>query len=475
MSIVDGINQDPLQLDTRVDARGKPNVRASLPVPVTLFVISLILPIFINLGTLRMPPYRFVLLIMLVPLLVKWLTGKAGRIMVADICIVLLSLWSGLAFFVNHNLSIAVEPAGVIVIESMGAYLLGRCYVRSPEDFRAISRLWFIVVLVLAPFAIVETITSRSPIIDFVGAFVETYGMNENEPRLGFERVQGPFQHPLLYGVFCGSAVGVTYYVLGYGKTFLARLGPTLAIFFTGFLAVSSGPLSAQLAQTLIIGWDKALAQIKQRWWIFVMLILAAYVTVDLLSSRTPFEVFTSYLALNPTTAYGRIIIFRYGWETVMNHPLFGIGFHAWTEKPWWLGDSVDMFWLSHAMQKGILVGFLYLISLFLVVIATIRRSGLDERTSAYRLGFVTTMMGFFIAGWTTHFWGPTYVFYLFLLGSGAWISQYKPPDESEQSIENDELFKKQKVSVQSLPSPIIGSLENPGQQQRLAKTAPPA
>ena len=35
-------------------------------------------------------------------------------------------------------------------------------------------------------------------------------------------------------------------------------------------------------------------------------------------------------------------------------------------------------------------------------------------------------MTAFFMVGWTVHFWGATYVLFLFLLGSGVWILDAK-------------------------------------------------
>jgi hypothetical protein len=34
------------------------------------------------------------------------------------------------------------------------------------------------------------------------------------EPRMGLERTFGPFDHPILYGVFCASAFSLAYFVV---------------------------------------------------------------------------------------------------------------------------------------------------------------------------------------------------------------------------------------------------------------------
>ena len=37
--------------------------------------------------------------------------------------------------------------------------------------------------------------------------------------RFGFERAQVLFEHPILFGVFCASALGLSWYVLGYQRS----------------------------------------------------------------------------------------------------------------------------------------------------------------------------------------------------------------------------------------------------------------
>ena len=37
-------------------------------------------------------------------------------------------------------------------------------------------------------------------------------------------------------------------------------------------------------------------------------------------------------------------------------------------------------------------------------------------------------MTGFFLVGWTVHFWMATYVLFMFLLGSGMWLLEPELP-----------------------------------------------
>jgi hypothetical protein len=252
------------------------------------------------------------------------------------------------------------------------------------------------------------------------------------EPRLGLNRAQGPFPHQIHFGVFFLLLSGVVYYVLGYGKRWISRLGGMLAIAFLGALSLSSGPLVALMAQLNIIVWDGLMQSLRQRWYILSGLSVLGFITVDFLSNRTPFHVVIEYLALNKETAYNRIRIWEFGTDNIFANPWFGIGFNQW-EKPFWMSDSVDMFWILPAMRHGVIVWFLWLLLFFSIFIAVISRHELTERVNWYRTGYLVTMFGMFMAGWTVHYWDITYVYFMFLLASGVWILDWDGKEDSEQ------------------------------------------
>src|SRR5262245_65876379 len=68
--------------------------------PVALFLIALIIPWVFYFGPLRMAVYRIVLLVIVVPCLVMWMAGKAGRIRIADIVLLLYCFWATLSLIV---------------------------------------------------------------------------------------------------------------------------------------------------------------------------------------------------------------------------------------------------------------------------------------------------------------------------------------------------------------------------------------
>lgn len=403
-----------------------------------LFVLSLIVPLSMNIGSVRLSFYRIILLILFIPGLYLLLSGRAGRIRLADISVMLICLWSGIALVAVHGFAPMVETIGILIVETLGAYLVGRCFIRTPETFHSMVRLFFIIGMVLFPFAIYETVTGQNMVLRFFDIFGRVYNNIYMDKRLGFDRVQGPFEHPILWGVFFGNLIGLVYYVLGYGRSIFGRLSRAGLIAASGALALSSGPLSALVAQIFFITWNKVLGAIKSRWYILFALAVLGYVMIDVLSNRKPFQVFVSYMAFNASTGYNRLLIWEWGTKSIMANPLFGIGFNDWVRHSW-MSSSVDMFWILPAMRHGLLVGILY-VGMFLWTFLSIARLKItDQRLIWYRYGYLATMFGLFMSGWTVHFWNASFVFFMFLFGSGIWMLDYKVADEEPDTDPEEE------------------------------------
>ena len=208
----------------------------------------------------------------------------------------------------------------------------------------------------------------------------------------------------------------------------IGRALRTLPVVLAGFTALSSGPLAGISAQFILIGWDRVFRRYRYRWWGFWGLFALGYVVVDLISNRTPLIVLISYLSFNAATAYNRINIFEWGWKDGRKHPVFGNARGLGRDE--WLSQSVDMFWLLNAMSHGLPTGALYLLAFFLIFVAVARRGLSDPRLRDYRMGFLGSMAGMFVAGWAVAFWNETYVLLMFLMGSGVWLLDHEetPP-----------------------------------------------
>lgn len=404
---------------------------------VALFLISIVLPIVMQAGPLRLSPYRVMLLITIFPSLVLWLQGNAGKIRVADIALLGLCLWTFLSYVVIHGLERATEAGGIFGLETMGAYLLGRLLIRSADDFRKFVTVFFWILLVLLPLAIIESVSGHAIVLETFRKFVRSYNIVTQEPRWGLRRVMGPFEHPILFGAFCGSALGMVYYVLGFGRSFVRRILNTAIVGIVAFLSLSSGPLTSVGAQLGLIGWDLVLRRFAWRWKLLAGLFFSAIVAIEIVANRSPAQILISFIAFNTATAYNRLRIWQYGSASVLNHPLFGVGENPW-ERPVWMLPSIDMFWLVPAMFNGLPAGLLLQLAFFAVILPVIFAKGLDDRTSSYRTGYVISLLGFYIAGWTVHYWNSVYILLIFLLGCGPWfldLKQGEPDDTSREGL----------------------------------------
>lgn len=412
-------------------AGGSPSGRARKPVevvrseavawPVVLFIVALAVPWILPLGPLRLSVYRLVLIAMIVPCLAMWLGGKAGRVRVADIALFVFCFWCFLSILVIHGASAALEPSGIIFIETIGAYMLARCFVRSAENFRAVVRLLFRLVIVLAPFAVFEAVTGRNILLELFGMVGPTPPDVYMPPRWGMRRVQSVFEHPILFGVATGSIFALTYLVLGYGKSLMRRGSSTGLVAFTAFLSLSAGPITALTAQCMLLAWNFVFAGLAARWKILTAFFALGCVAAELLTNRSLPVIFISYFAFDEESAWVRIAIWQYGSQSVMNNPLFGIGFNEWARPPW-MTPSIDMFWIIDAIRHGIVAEFSIMLAFFSIFLSVAFKKGLDEKMTVYRTAFLISMTGYFLAGWTVYFWNAAYVLFLFLMGSGVWM-----------------------------------------------------
>ncbi|MEM9342234.1 MAG: hypothetical protein AAGA87_04255 [Pseudomonadota bacterium] len=406
-----------------------------LPIFVKIFVISLIIPLIFSLGSITLSTYRIALLAMFVPSFIMWISGKAGPLRWADGLICLMVTWMIISTIYHKGMGEAIEPVGILTLEHLGTYLLGRVFIRDARSFRQMAILLFCVGVFLFPFALYEGLTGHN-LYRSIWANLGRVPFDVNmEARLGLDRFQGPFDHPILSGVFLTPALALGCFVVGYRKGFVTRTSLTGIAFLTGFLSVSSGPISALTVQIGMVLWEAIFRPIKARWWIFLGLAAVAYVAIDLLSNRTPIVVAISYLALNTHTAMNRVYIWEWGWVNIFSNPLFGTGLGGEWQRYSFMTDSFDMFWLLYAMSYGLIAGIGHLGAALLIVWQLIRKKIADERIREYRMGWLIGFVGFFMAGWMVHYWEAPLALCFFFLGSAIWFLDYE--DGADEAVDD--------------------------------------
>lgn len=396
---------------------------------VSAFLFALAMPFFFFIGPTRMSPYRLILVATFVPCLVAWLSGALGKVRLADILTLLTAAWGAFVLVALHGIE-AVQSAGIFVIETLGPYLLARKYIRDYAGFQGMVNALSLTIIVILPFAIFENVFGSPILIQAFGTVFPVYPIIGSELRLGLRRAQATFEYSILFGIVCSSAFALSYYV---GRRVMQRMLRAGLVALAVVSSLSSGPLLSLVVQSLLIGWDRMTSRVARRWGILAAIVVAVYFAIDLSSNRSPFDVFISYLTFNSDTSYMRVHIWNYGTESVMRHPVLGLGQAEW-EHPDWMGGSIDNFWLVAAVRYGI-PGFLFIAGSFLAVCFGLgRQKGLSFEAVQSRKALIITICGLVFSICTVHVWDAPYVLILFLLGSGMWI--YDSPRQGRGTIE---------------------------------------
>jgi hypothetical protein len=402
-----------------------------VPVPVALFFLGMMLPtsIGVTAGGLRLSAYRVVLIVMFLPMLMQLLSGRRVRanafdaLVLGHCALALISLinWGGLQQ--------GIESGGIYIVEFAGAWLMGRVYIRSHADFHAFARAFVLIVVCMLAFTLPEALTSVHILHDGLAAISGGAPAPFIEQRMGLERTFGPFDHPILYGVFSAAAFSLAWYVVAEKRlTNFKGMAQVLGVGLATFLSASGGPYLVLVMQGFVAAWERLFRNIRGRWLMLMGLFALVYLGIDLFSNRTPFHVFVTYFTFSTQSAYNRILLFDYGTAEVMRHPILGIGLGDWT-RPVWMSDSMDNFWLLIAMRYG-LPAWAMLVGLVLgLVVTAARRQDLPEAWKRARHAWAFTLFGIAVAAATVHLWNALFVLFLFLIGAGAWLVDAPLPE----------------------------------------------
>lgn len=400
-----------------------------VPVVVVLFFAGMILPtaMSVSAGGLRLSAYRVVLLVMFLPMLWELLSGRCGRVTVFDGLAMAHAIWALLALIKWGGFAQGVESGGIYIVEALGAYLVGRVYIRSIEDFQAMARAYVAVVVGMLAFTVPEALTGNHILHDGAAKVLGGPMAHDIDKRMGLERTFGPFDHPILQGVFSAAAFSMAFYVVaGRRLANVAGMAQVSGVAIATFLSASGGPYVVLLMQMFVAGWERVLTGVAHRWKILFGLFGLIYIGIDLLSNRSPFHVFVSYFTFSAHSAYNRINIWIYGTAEVGRNPIFGIGLGDWIRAPW-MSDSMDNFWLLIAVRYGLpALAFLLALMIGLVITAGLRRD-LPQDWRAARHAWAFTLFGITVAAATVHLWNALFVLFLFLMGAGHWLIDTSP------------------------------------------------
>lgn len=408
--------------------------RLRLPVPVALYLLSVVTPVTMQLGPIYMTLTRAYLVVMFLPLLAMLFSGRAGKVTLTDILLIGHGAWMAVALQAN-NPGQMVTQVGSIVPDFLGGYLIARIYIRTPEQFMALARWMGILIACLLPFALYESRTGVPLIIQTIKKLplVGSYSNVTTEKRLGLERVQGVMVNPIHFGVLCSTAFSMTVVALYGVLSKTRRLLTGAAVALCAFLSLSSGAFLALMMQIMLLAWYWTFRRTGFPWLLLTGWAAFCYIVIDLLSTRAPIQVFFSYATFSPHTAYWRGMIFEWGMKNVWANPFLGIGLNNW-ERPWFMfSGSMDNFWLVMAVRYGI-PGFLFLAVGYLSALWRVGRRDFDgdARMTLLRRAWMLTMVGLTFSLCTVHIWTTIHSYVFFLFGAGMWFLTAEPRREGE-------------------------------------------
>jgi hypothetical protein len=410
-------------------APAKPVSKARLAMPAFLLVIAFVMPpeTSLALGALRLSPYRIILLILVLPSLIHLLSGKSGPLNGIDLAVLAHSLWCIIALGAYGGPGQALESGGIYFVECFGAYAMGRRYIRNVADFQAFSILLAVVVCSLLTVALPESVTHTHFVREAFRAVLGGPPVPDIDPRMGLARAFGPFEHPILYGVFCSMAFATAWFVARPNLSAFRGWVLIISIVVASFVSLSAGAWLMLGLQAALAGWDRVTRGLPGRWAFLGAGFVAVLVVMSLLSNRSPILVFISYASFSSVSSYNRVLIWEYGTAEVGRHPLLGIGLGEWVRAPW-MSSSMDNFWLIIAVRYGLPALIFLAIAIFLIIFKSAAKKNTTPEWEACRMAWIVTIAGTAIAACTVHLWNNTFGLFMFFVGAGAWLIDRPKP-----------------------------------------------
>lgn len=395
-----------------------------VPLPVLFVVASFLCPseFSIYLFGLRLPPHRIALLLLLPFALMRLLNGGCVRLKAFDLLVLLYSAWSMTAYTIHGEETEGLVYGGSVALESLGGYAIARAYIRDAATFMATLKLLVISVAIAGLIALPETLLGSYFTRDFLREFIGGEPMPPVEQRLGLYRATSVFDHPIHLGTFCASLLALVWFA---ERRVSIRTTCLVVIAMATFASLSSAPLLCLGLQIALIALERLTRGIEARLFLLSVVFTGLYLGAMLVSNRSPIALIATGLTLDSWTGYYRLLIWEYGIDTVLAHPLLGIGLADWHRPRWMASSSVDAFWLMIAMRTGIPAVLLLALAVALLAVAVIRsrRRNREPVLRRIAMGWVISLVALSMAAATVHLWNVVFAYFFFFLGLAGWIA----------------------------------------------------
>jgi len=386
---------------------------------IALFFVTLCIPGSLNIG-IRMTPYRFYLIAMAVPMILRFREDRTLRITAVDVVFFLAIFWRSLSLLVNHQTS-EILNAGSSFLEIFFGYMLGRVFIRGAADYRYFFKCFLITLVFFLPFALGELIFRQRFLRNLAGLVLtnEPIDASGSSVRYGFLRVRVSFDHAILFGNFC--AIGFVNMFYLFRDEFFVKY---LRMAFVGAMAVLSLSSSAVLIlflQSGLIFYERVMRFLPYRWVLMALGAVTVWFSFQLVFSMSIPEYIATELVYSSASGTARIDQLRFGLLEIYRNPIFGIGLRPYAHA-FWRSDSVDSFYLWLAMKSGVpaLIFFVVALVLHFLNISFARLANKDEES--IRIGYQIGLLCQLLAIGVVFIWGIANVFVMMYIGAGAWF-----------------------------------------------------
>lgn len=402
-------------------------------------------------------PSRLFLLVMFVPALLAILRTPSIRVQPFDYLVVLFAIWTILALIYNNGFERGIKYGGSLAAETLGGYLLARAYVRNFEQMARILAIYIALIAILGLLAVPESVLGIEVFRYLDGAQLQNQphmmALNQ-ETRLGLHRAMVSFDHPIQYGVFCATCLGLAWYCCRSSR--LKWIAMAIIAFAT-FFALSSAPLLACGLSIAFITWERLTRPIQHRAAITLGILVAMYLVMQTLTNRTVVEAIIPFITLDPWTGYFRVMIWQVVTANLADNPIFGLGLNEWV-RPVWMPPSVDCYWLVMALTGGLPAVAMVTATIVTLLHRVHKRGGYGERPERLRARFGWTVMVFVLAfqAFTVHYWGGMNSFFFFVLGLGAWMTDSRQGVAAVDDQTNRKVPVLLRRSRTSIPTPAL-------------------
>lgn len=398
-----------------------------IPVAILLFLIlAIMVPIEFSfyLGPLFMTASRTYLIILTFLILPR--LGEL-KLRLFDWFFIGHVAWTCVAFLLIYPVGQSIEMAGSYGLEFLVVYLATRIFFIHIYQIRAVIWLIFILVCVSGAIALPEALTGFRYAHEIGEAITGIKYHFRPEIRMGIYRATSFFEHPILYGVFCASSLGLVWFV---SKPF-QRIYRAPIIALATWLSASSAPLLTLLVMSGLLVLEYLSRNLKRRDKFLAWGIGALVIILETFTGRGVVGIITM-MTLSPNTAHIRRAQWVFGIDDVMRSPWFGFKPELYT-RPEWLTVSIDNWWLLIMMRSGIPSLILLACSILFLWIAIARREG-PHLFTTLRTAWGMTMIALILSAATVTFFGKLQPLFAFYMGMGAALAACELPSQGNRT-----------------------------------------